>query len=207
MTKRNSSDSLNYLIDISDDDIIAAMKEISGYIDITLNDFKELYLFACNHAAERIIHSIKAKDIMTKEVISVDKKTPLKEISTIMEENFISGVPVVQSDNSVIGVISEKDFLFHLGIDKNSSFMSVISQCLSNKGCLILPIQNKKAGDIMTSPPVTVKEHTSVAEIMGVFTEKKINRVPVLNEDGELVGIVSRGDVMKVPLPKVNNKQ
>jgi CBS-domain-containing membrane protein len=205
MTKQNYNGYLKYIIDISDDDIFAAMKEIDGYIDITLNDFKELYLFTCNHAAERIINSITAKDVMTKEVISVNKETPLEEIAAIMEANLISGIPVIQDNNKVIGVISEKDFLFHLGLEKNSSLMGVISQCLGNNGCLIIPIQNKKAGDIMTSPPVTVKETTPVAEIMGMFTEKKINRVPVLNEDGELVGIVSRGDAMKIALPGVKN--
>ena len=203
MTKRNKNNELKYISDISDDDIFSAMKDIEGYLDITPGDFKELYFYACNHAAERLINSVTAKDIMTKEVIVVDRNTSLQKIAEMMESNSISGVPVMGLDNKVVGVISEKDFLFYMGRKKNSSLMGIISQCLSNKGCIALPINRKKAEDIMTTPPITVTETTSVAGIMSIFTEKNINRVPVLNEALALVGIVSRADVLKTPLSRV----
>ena len=198
----NKNDYLKYLIDISDDDIIEAMKEIGGYIDISLGDFKDLYFFTCNHAAKRLIHSVRAKDIMTKKVIFVKRDSLLKEIAGVMASHVISGVPVIGDESEVIGVISEKDFLYNMGNKETKSFMSIITQCLSNKGCIAMPIHKKKAEDIMISPAITVKENTSVFEIMNILTEKKINRVPVLNQEMKLAGIVSRADILRTQLPR-----
>ena len=198
----NKTEHLKYLIDISDDDILEAMKEIEGYIDITPGDFKELYTFACNHAADRIIHSVKASDIMTKEVIFVERNTSLKEVAKRMACHVISGVPVIGNEGKVSGVISEKDFLSHMGNKDTMSFMAIITQCLSNKECLAMPIHKKKAEDIMVSPAITVNENTSVFEILNIFTEKKINRVPVLNQKMKLTGIVSRADILQTQLPQ-----
>ena len=200
MTEKKYS---KYIIDISDDDILSAMKEIEGYIDITLSDFKELYFFACNHAAERLIHSIVAEDIMTKNVISVKRGTPLEEVAAVMSLHGISGVPVTGDEGDVIGVISEKDFLLLSGRHtKNRSFMDVIAQGLGTAECITVPLYEKKAEDIMTSPAITVGETTPVSDIMTLFTEKNINRVPVLSQDVNLVGIVSRADVLRTPFPK-----
>ena len=203
MSTWNKNDHIEYLLDISDEDILAAMKEIEGYIDITLQDFKELYLFTCNHAIDRLLQSIHAKDIMTKKVIFVTKDAPLKDVASLMAENVISGVPVVNTSNDVVGIISEKDFLSSMGTRETQSFMGVINQCLNNKGCIAVPIREKKAEDIMTAPAITVQENTPVSEIMTLFTETKINRVPVLNHDKHLVGIVSRADVLRTSLPGI----
>ena len=99
-------------MDISDNDILKAMKSISGYLDITRGDFKEIYRFAYRHAVERLRHSVKAKDVMTKDVVFVRKDTSLEEVADILNLHTISGVPVIDDDKRVVGVISEKDFLF-----------------------------------------------------------------------------------------------
>ncbi len=70
---RDREDYIKYLLDISDEDILDAMKEIEGYLDITLSDFKELYRFTCKHAVKRLVNFVKARDVMTKEVIFVKK--------------------------------------------------------------------------------------------------------------------------------------
>ena len=202
MNEGNKERYLRYIIDISDDDILAAMKEIEGYIDITLSDFKELYFFTCDHAAERLINSVLAKDIMTKEVIFVERDTFLKEVAEVMSLHGISGVPVTGNNGEVIGVISEKDFLFSMGNKKNRTLMDIIAEGLNNNGCITIPLLEKRAEDIMTSPAITVNESTSVSDMMNIFTEENINRVPVLSQEMKLVGIVSRGDVLRTPLPR-----
>jgi len=203
MSNQNKDVYVKYLLSISDDDILEAMKKIEGYIDITLSDFKELYHITCNHAVERLMSCVRARDIMTKEVVSVKKDTLLKEIAEIMSDHNISGVPVEGDDGNVIGIISEKDFLFRMGSKETKSFMGIIAQCLNNKGCIAMPIREQKAEDIMVSPVLTVSEDTAVSEIMDIFTGKNVNRVPVLNKEMELAGIVSRADVLKASLPGI----
>lgn len=182
-------------VDISDDDIYDAMKEIPGYLDITPGDFKEVYRFAYQHAVERF-SSVKAGDAMVREVVTVTRKTPLVQVAEAMARHGVSGVPVVEEGERVVGVISEKDFLTRMGEQDAKTFMGVVAECLKGKGCVAVPIRGQNAEDIMTSPAVTVNEETSIMEIANIFTEKNINRVPVINQQGRLVGIISRADVV-----------
>lgn len=190
----------HHVIDISDEDILDAMKDIPGYLDITPGDLREVYKYAYRHALSRIRGSVKAKDIMTRDVISVEKDVSLRRVAELMARNAISGIPVVRKDKKVVGVISEKDFLSRMGAKSSKSFMGVVAECLKGKGCVAVSIREQSARDIMTSPAITVSEETTVNEIAGIFTEKNINRVPVINPDGMLSGIVSRADIIRASL-------
>ncbi len=103
----NSDDPGGSPVDLENEDIIAAMKEMQGYIDITPGDFMEIYRFAYNHAVDRIARSMCAKDVMTREVICVSPDTSLVETAERMAAANISGIPVVNEKNEVLGVISE----------------------------------------------------------------------------------------------------
>ena len=166
-------------LDISDDDILEAMKEISGYLDVTPGDFKEIYRLAYKYAVERLSRSVKARDVMTREVVSTTRDTPLKEVAESMARYGISGVPVVEDGESVVGVISEKDFLLHMGAEDKKTFMGVVAECLEGEGCVAVSVRGQNAGDIMSSPAVTVDEDTFIMEIANIFAQKNINRVPV----------------------------
>ena len=192
-----------YLIDISDDDILAAMKEIGGYLDISFGDFKELYHIACSHALKRLMQSVKARDIMTKKVVYVYKQTSSREIAKVMAKHNVSGIPVINDGEQVVGIISENDFLSRMGKKEIKSFMNIIALCLEDKGCLAMPISNQNAEDIMTSPVITANEETPVSDIVNLFAQKKINRVPILNQDRKLIGIVSRANVLQTVIPRI----
>ncbi len=185
---------------ISDEDIYKAMKEIPGYLDITPGDFKDLYKIVYHHTLQRIAQSVKAEDIMTKTVIAVRPETPVQEAADLMAAKRVSGVPVITEDMLVAGVLSEKDFLARMGPNGPKTFMDVIARCLMARGCAARAIREKKVADIMTSPAVTVERNTSLLEISGLLKEKKINRVPVTDQQGILIGIVSREDIIHTPL-------
>ena len=186
--------------EISDKDIYQAMKDIPGYLDITPGDFKELYRVAYRHSIKRIAKSIKAGDIMTGEVVSVKRETPLREVAKLMAAQGVSGVPVIEEDRRVAGVISEKDFLTRMGARNTKTFMGVVSKCLKGSGCVALSIKAKNAEDIMTAPSISVNEDTTLLDITNIFSEKKINRVPVVDLNNHLIGIVSRADIVEAPL-------
>jgi CBS domain-containing membrane protein len=183
-------------IDLSNEDVYDAMKKIPGYLDITPGDFKEIYILAYQLARERLSRSLKAKDVMTREVVYVAPETPLKEAAVLMARHAISGVPVVDADRKVLGVMSEKDFLSHMGTKSQKSFMGVVAECLAGTGCLAVSILEQNAGDIMTSPAITVEENTSIQEVSDTLGKWNINRVPVVDEEKRLKGILSRADVL-----------
>lgn len=171
-------------IEISGDDIFEAMKDIQGYLDITPADLKEIYKFAYRHACDRIMNSVRAGDIMTREVFAVKRATPLEDVAEVMAARGISGVPVLEDDGRIAGVISGKDFLANMGAKDKMNFMAVVAVCLKGEGCVSMPIRGKKAEDIMKSPAITVDENTTLTEIAGIFSSKKINRVPVTDKHG-----------------------
>ena len=181
---------------ISDQDIYQAMKEIPGYLDITLGDFKDLYNLVYRHTLQRIAESVKAVDIMTRTVVTVQPDTPVQEAANLMAVKEVSGVPVVDSTRHVVGVLSEKDFLSRMGPGGPKTFMDVVARCLAAKGCAALTIREKKVENIMSSPALTVTQNTSLLEISTLFKAKKINRVPVIDQQGILTGILSREDIV-----------
>jgi CBS-domain-containing membrane protein len=184
-------------IDLTDEDIYEAMKRIPGYLDITPGDFKELYCLAFQHAIERITRSIMAKDIMTRRVIAVSPATPVPEVAEIMGREGISGVPVADPDGRVVGVISEKNFLALMGVEPPKNFMAVVATCLKTQKCHALTVRVKLAADIMSAPAITVGEEASHLDIARLLTDKGINRVPVVDQEGRLLGIVSRADIVR----------
>ncbi|MEE8401973.1 MAG: CBS domain-containing protein [Candidatus Hydrothermarchaeaceae archaeon] len=188
--------------DISDDDVYEAMKEIEGYLDITPEDFKEIYYLAYAHATERISRSVLARDIMTRDVVIADGDTPLQKVAEVMARRRISGVPVVEGDK-VVGIISEKDFLNHIGPKGQKTFMGVVAECLKGGKCLAATIRVQRARDIMSTPVVTVGEDASLHDISSIFEEKGINRVPVISREGRLLGIVARADMVRSSLIKL----
>lgn len=183
--------------DISEADIYEAMKEIPGYLDITPADFKEVYLKAYRHVIFRLTHAVKVRDIMIRDVAAVSPDMQLKEVAQIMSARHISGVPVVDGEGKPVGVISEKDFLSTMGGADVRTLMEVIAQCLRGRSCLAVPIHVRIATDIMSTPVITVNEETPMMEAADIMTKRRINRVPVVDRNGRLVGIISRADIVR----------
>lgn len=193
--KINTSDTC--AMDLSEEDIIKAMKDLRGYLDITPGDFREIYQFAYSHAVERLEKSVTAKDLMTRDVISVNSEMPLADVAEILNKNNITGVPVVDENRKVVGIISEKDFIFYMGVEKEKTFMGVVARCLKNTGCIAVTLRKQTAKDIMTSPVINVSEDTSLSEIADLLAQNGINRAPVTNSDNILTGIVTRTDIVR----------
>jgi CBS domain-containing membrane protein len=187
-------------MDLKEEDIVAAMKEIPGYLDITPRDFKEIYALAFQHALERLNREVTVAEIMSREVVWVKPDTPLDEVAAAMGQQGVSGVPVVDDNRRVVGVVSEKDFLRRMGVHESQNFMTLVASCLRTKGCVALPIKKQTAGDLMSAPAVTVRPATRVKDLAELFAARHINRAPVTDAEGRLVGIVSRGDLVKATL-------
>jgi CBS domain-containing membrane protein len=184
-------------MEISDEDVVQAMAAIPGYIDITTADFKEIYRAAYALALKRMMSSVQAKDIMTRPVHVVQAETSLMETAGLLAEKNISGVPVVDGGYNVIGVVSAKDFIKNMGAGVSGSFMGIITECLKNKGCVAAPVRAKMARNIMSHPAVTAREDISISEISALFAARGINRLPIVDGENRLVGIVTRSDLVQ----------
>lgn len=194
MTKKQSENNDPEMV-ISDEDVYSAMQEIDGYLDITASDFKLLYNHAYQHALQRL-NLMTVGELASRQVVSVLTTTPLVEVARKMAEARISGVPVLDEQGMVAGMISERDFLRQMGAD-NQSFMAVVASCLLGKSCVTVPIRKAQADDIMSSPVITIREGTLMMEAATLLRDNDINRLPVLKAEGDdLIGILTRTDLV-----------
>lgn len=122
--------------------------------------------------------ALRAGDIMTRKVVMVTEDTQVEEVERLLALKTISGVPVIDRDNKVIGVISEADLI-----------LSEIRQEGRRNG--------KKASDIMTSPPLIAYEDTDLEELGKTMNEKKIRRIVVVDGENRPIGIISRRDIIR----------
>jgi CBS domain-containing protein len=138
----------------------------------------------------------RVRDVMTREVVTVDEDTPFKEIAELLADCHISAVPVLDPDGRVVGIVSEADLLLKeenpQGTPGGWPF----------EGRRRRATRAKAAGDtaveLMTAPAVTVGPDAAVAEAARLLHRHLIKRLPVVDPAGSLVGIVSRADLLKV---------
>ncbi len=181
---------------ISEEDILLAMQDIQGYLDISPGDFKEVYEVAYRHAMTRLLQGRKAADIMSHHVHCVELSMNMQQAAGFLAGKNISGAPVIDGGGKVVGVVSEKDFLARLGVGKTASFMQIIAQWLGNKGSLATELQNHSIAEIMSAPAITAGPEISVAAISSLFIDRRINRLPIVDGDDRLLGIVTRTDLV-----------
>lgn len=180
---------------VSDDDLRAALKEMKTYVDITEEDLKKIYEVALRHALERAALQIPVRDVMTKNVITVTTDADLHEAAKLLSENRISGMPVVDNRNAVMGVISEADLLLLAGMKEGHTFRDVLRRILGE------PVPTRKEGskvkDAMSFPPITAKADDDVTDVAKILDERRIKRLPVVDDEGRLIGVISRADIVR----------
>jgi CBS domain-containing protein len=143
---------------------------------------------------------LKAKDIMTKEVITVKPETTIEELARLLMKRQISGAPVVDDKGKILGIVTENDL-----ISKNSRlhiptilrlFDAYIPLGTSKMESDIRKMAASTVEDICTKEIITVDEEASVEYIATIMTEKRIHILPVVRE-GKLVGIIGKKDMIK----------
>jgi len=181
--------------ELSDQDLREARKELKTYVDITEEDLRKIYAIALKHARRRLGETVLVRDIMTKDVVKVKRDTNLQEAARRLSGLRISGMPVVDDANKVIGVISEADILSLAGVKRGHTFKDILRHVLGE------PLPGRKkgntVGDVMSSPAITTGPDTDIREVAAVLDERRIKRLPVVDAEGKLAGIISREDIVR----------
>jgi len=144
---------------------------------------------------------MKVKELMSSNVITIKKDTTIEEIAHILTENNISGVPVINDNNEILGMVSQKDLLYKDVQPRFPAVVELLGGLIFLKGVKhyneeLKKLVAMKAEDIMTRNVITVGEEDEVEAIAEIMVEKDVNRVPVVR-DGKLTGIVSRADMVR----------
>ncbi len=143
-----------------------------------------------------------AKDIMTSNVVVVNQNATIKEIAEIFLKNRIGGVPVVDEENKIVGIISETDIIQKEKNVNMPHFINILQGYIFFDSFKeveddIRKIAAYKASDIMSKDVMTVKEEDSVEYVANEMIKKSINRVPVVDDNNYIKGIICRYDIIK----------
>ena len=140
---------------------------------------------------------MRVRDVMTTQVVSVTPDTPLKEVARLLAENGISGMPVVDGDGRVLGVVSEADFLLREQPDAGrQSLFGWLLESADARRVREEKLHATTGGEAMSSPAIVIGPDWQVREAAAMLTRHRINRLPVV-DDGKLVGIVSRANLVE----------
>ncbi len=137
-----------------------------------------------------------AQDIMSKGVLTVTPEATIDDIRSILVGNRISGVPVVDGENKIVGVVSETDMVFslmHQDLELYEKFKSVMVPRERQRGGKL----GKTAAEIMSSPAITARENTPLMELTEIITSRKISRIVIVDSQEHPVGVVSQIDIVK----------
>ncbi|MEU3166396.1 CBS domain-containing protein [Streptosporangium sp. NPDC006930] len=146
------------------------------------------------------------KDVMTTKVTSVRGDAPFKDVAEALITHTVSALPVVDDEGHVIGIVSEEDLLHKEGFKERyyregyqpPLRIRLLHRLGQKGGDGRAKARGDTAADLMTAPAITIQQHASVVSAIRLMIEHGVKRLPVVDADGSLQGIVSRHDLLKV---------
>ena len=148
----------------------------------------------------RSVRGTSLGSVMRKEVVTVTLGAPLAEAARLMSENNVSGLPVVDVDGKLTGIITEADFLSALNVEEPAAITNLFDTIIRRRRT------RKRMGtivdDIMTPDPIVLKATDSLQRAIELMDRNKIKRIVVTDDDKRVAGIVSRADLPKLFLGK-----
>jgi len=142
-----------------------------------------------------------ANELMNNEVITVTPDNTVEEVAQILKNKKISGLPVIDSQEKLVGIISESDLVFQQKRINSPVFFALFDGIfqLGQQQFYeeIKKIAAFRVEDLMSKDVISVQPDTDVVEIATIMIENDINRVPVVDNSNKLVGIITRHDIIK----------
>jgi CBS domain-containing protein len=149
---------------------------------------------------------MRARDIMTTDPVTVPPETPLDAVAAVMAERHVSGLPVLDADGRLVGLVTDGDLMRRLSAkeDKPASFFAAILGANADQALAYARAHGRRVRDVMSTNLATVAEDATVEEVAHILESKRIRRVPVVR-DGRLVGVVSRADLLRAVMAPIGS--
>ena len=143
---------------------------------------------------------MQARDVMISPVVTVGKSATVRDVAKLLLEKRISAVPVVDDAGKVVGIVTEGDLIHRAeaGTERPYSWWTHFLAGDATIAADYAKSHARRVEDVMTSDVITASPETPLHEIATLLEERRIKRVPIVNKDGNLVGIVSRANLIQV---------
>ncbi len=178
-------------MDLTDDDILDAMRHIPGYLDISTEDFRSIYHLAHRHALERFFAGVTAGRLMRSAITPLQPDTTLDIAARALADSGYKGLPVVDDCGRVIGMLTETDFLKRLKAD---SFLELLLKMLEDTFEFTHRCHETTVSAAMAQPAVAVVRNAGFTEILEAFHGHGGRSLPVVDDEGRLLGLLLRKD-------------
>jgi CBS domain-containing protein len=141
-------------------------------------------------------------DVMTSDPILVRPETPLKEAIQILAEKRISGLPVIDDAGKLLGIISETDLMWQETGVTPPAYIMILDSVIYLKNPAAYDRDLHKAlgqtvGEVMSKSPITISPQKTLKEAAQVMHDRNVHRLPVLDSAGQVIGILTRGDIIR----------
>ena len=145
------------------------------------------------------------KDVMSTHVIAASKSAPYKQLAAMLRDQRVSAFPVIDDNDKVVGVVSETDLLTKEALE--GSVPRTLQGLTPQR--VLSQVNGVIAADLMSKPAVTIGPDETVTSAARLMYNRRVKRLPVVNGDGKLIGIVTRSDVLSVynrPDPQIQGE-
>ncbi len=142
-----------------------------------------------------------ARDIMNKNVITVQEDTSIEELARVLTENHISGAPVVNREGKLVGIVTDADLIHKETNPRTPGFVNILGAIIYVTGIAryredFKKLAASKTSEIMTTDVIAVDGEAEIEQVAALMVDHRVKRVPVL-DDGAIVGIIGRADIVK----------
>lgn len=175
--------------DLSDEDVLDAMRHIPGYLDITVEDFRILYRLARNHALTRTFAHVRAGQLMRSGIVPVRPGDRLDQAARTMANQCLKSIPVIDDQGCVMGMLTESDYLRRLGAE---GFLELMLRLIRDPVGLRQCCHEMPVNTAMTAPATTVPEVADFSGIVAAFRRCHGRSLPVVDRGGQLKGLLMR---------------
>lgn len=185
--------------DLTREDFVNALKEMDTFMDVTVDDLLELNNKAAKFARVRKTESLRIDKLMSRSMITVSPETSLADAAHLLVTHRISGLPVVDAEQRLLGVITEADFLRAMGVPTHHpshTLWQTLEAMFTHQPEIREPTGT--VADLMVENVITVKPEQTLHDVIEVMKHNRIKRVVVCDDERRVQGMVTRSDLVRV---------
>lgn len=171
------------------------LPEIEKMVTDGIVTVQELTVVAHKTRSSVFPRHIRVHDIMTASPSKVTMATPLNDVVRLLLSSVFTGVPVVDKENRPVGVITQSDLIYKAGLPMRLGLLAVSSD--DTMAAVLAALAEKETGDVMTKPALCIREDRLAVDAVELMIENEMKRLPVVDVDGRLTGILSRLDIFR----------
>ncbi|RRQ21056.1 CBS domain-containing protein [Thiohalobacter thiocyanaticus] len=190
------------------EDFKQALSDMGTYIDVTVDDLMEITTMAERHARQREAEAYRVDTLMSQPLVTVRTDTSLAEAAHEMVTRRISGLPVVDADNRLVGILTEADMLRALGVPSHHPTHNLWQTLEAMFTHAVRPQSPEgSVAALMVTDLVTIRPDQTLHDVLELMKRHRIKRLVVTNDKGEPIGMITRSDIVRVFFDRIRGQE